>query len=178
MYGVIYVAIKDYALEKLGPEKWETVLADSGVTVDFTATEQPYNDEITHTLATAIANAEGRPLNDVLYDIGYQVIMTTNLKFKNIISARGETFREYLINLPNYHNRISLIYPELTPPEFRITGIEEKSMVLHYRKRRPGMLQYVNGYVHALASLFKEDVTIAATPDNDNNTELIFNINW
>lgn len=178
MYGVIYVAIKDYAEAQLGPDRWEAALSQSGATVDFTLTEQPYNDAVTYRLAQAIAAAQGTTLAATLYDIGKQVILTTNTKFNNIMSSRGGTLREYLINLPNYHNRISLIYPELTPPEFRISDPEDSSLVLHYRKRHKEMLPYVEGYINGLASIFKEDVAIAPQPDNDNNTELTYKISW
>ncbi|WP_116790431.1 heme NO-binding domain-containing protein [Flavobacterium psychrotrophum] len=178
MYGVIYVAIKDYAEEQLGPEKWEAVLSQSGVTVDFTVTEQPYNDTVTYKLAKAIAAATEQSFTYILYNIGKQVILTTNKKFNNIMSSRGGTLREYLINLPNYHNRISLIYPELTPPEFRVSDTADSSLVLHYRKRHPEMLPYVEGYVNGLATIFNESVVIEPQPDTDTNTELSYKISW
>jgi hypothetical protein len=178
MYGVIYVAIKDYAEAQLGPEKGDAVLSQSGAAVDFNVTEQPYNDEITYKLAQAISIAEEKPFNETLYNIGKQVILTTNKKFSNIMSSRGGTLREYLINLPNYHNRISLIYPELTPPEFRVSNPEDSSLVLHYRKRYPKMLPYVEGYINGLATIFNEDVAIEPQPDTDTNTELSYKISW
>jgi len=178
MYGVIYVAIKDYAEAKFGQEKWEEILGQSGITVDFNVTEQPYDDAVTYRFATAIATATGNKIDKVLYGLGSQVILTTNQKFKNIMDSRGGTLKEYLINLPNYHNRISLIYPELTPPEFRISDPADKSIVLHYRKRHRGMQEYLKGYVNTLATIFNEDVTVEAAPDNDSNTELTYKINW
>jgi len=177
MYGVIYIAIKEYAETAFGTEKWEAIVAESGVTVDFTLTEQPFNDNISYSLATAISNTTGMPLQTVLYNLGLQVIRTANAKFKPIISSRGETLRDYLLNLPNFHNRISLIYPELLAPEFRLSDITATGLMFYYRKKREGMTEYFRGYLNALAEVFNENVTIAPV-STGNSTEEAYKITW
>jgi Haem-NO-binding len=177
MYGVIYIAIKEYAETAFGAEKWEAIVAESGVNVDFTLSEQPFNDNISYSLATAISHVNGVPLQTVLYNLGVQVIRTTNAKFKPIMSSRGETLRDYLLNLPNFHNRISLIYPELMAPEFRLSDLEEKSLMFYYRKKREGMTEYFRGYLNALAEVFNEDVTIVPVL-TENSTEEAYKITW
>lgn len=176
MYGVIYIAIQDYAEATIGTEKWQAILATGGFDINFTNSEQAYNDDIAYALAVAIAQASAKPLTEVLFSMGLQVIRTTNAKFKPIISSRGETLHDYLINLPNFHNRISLIYPDLNAPEFRMSDVTPHSMVFHYRKKRDGMTEYFRGYISGLAEVFNEQVTI--TPIPGAATEEVYKITW
>jgi len=177
MYGVIYIAIKEYAETAFGTQKWQAIVAGSGVTVDFAFTEQPFNDNISYSLAKAAAAVTGTPLQTVLYNFGLQVIRTTNTRFKPIMSSRGETLRDYLLNLPDFHNRISLIYPQLTAPEFRLTDVTDTCLMFHYRKKWEGMTEYFRGYLNGLAEVYKENVTItpvSATSD----PEEVYKITW
>ncbi|MFP9098788.1 heme NO-binding domain-containing protein [Flavobacterium sp. RHBU_24] len=177
MYGVIYIAIKEYAETAFGPVKWQSIVEKSGVTVDFTLTEQPYNDDISYKLAKATADCTGMLLQNILYNFGLQVIRTTNASFKPIMSGRGESLRDYLLNLPNFHNRISFIYPELMPPEFRLSDINDISLMFHYRKKREGMTEYFRGYLTGLAEVYKENVTITAVSATS-DTEEVYKITW
>lgn len=177
MYGVIYIAIKDYAETAFGTEKWEAIVAESGVNVDFTVTEQPFNDNISYILAKAVSAITHTPLQVVLYNFGLQVIRSTNAKFKPIISERGETLRDYLLNLPDFHNRISLIYPELMAPEFRLSDVQPGSMMIHYRKRIEGMTEYIRGYINGLAEVYNETVSIVPVSASG-GTEEVYKITW
>lgn len=176
MYGIIYMGIKDFAEKRFGTETWESILTQSGVTANFTISEQPYNDDVTYQLAKTAADVTGESINSLLFGIGKQVMYTTKEKFTSLMSSRGETLLEYLLNLPNFHNRISLIYPELTPPEFRISDIKEGSVVMHYRNKRPDMQQYVLGYFVALGEIFKENIVVE--PISDTPKEETYKIIW
>ena len=46
------------------------------------------------------------------------------------------------------------MYPELTPPEFKISNIESDSMQVHYFSKREGLENFVVGLLQGLAQLY------------------------
>ena len=179
MYGIVNVAIKEFALENFGEEKWEIILEESGVDVDFTVTDNPFNDGIVYKLAQAAAEEMKLPFAEVLESFGETVILTTNKKYNSFMDSRGSTLKDYLINLPNFHNRIMLIYPELTPPDFRISNIKDKSLHVHYISKTRGIRKFIKGYLRGLIKVFNEPATVAFLESKeDGNQQEIFKISW
>lgn len=76
------------------------------------------------------------------------------------MEAGGSNLRQFLINLPKFHNRVILIYPKLTPPEFQVTDITDSSLVLHYISKRQGLHHFVLGLLNGLAKVFETKIQI------------------
>ena len=55
---------------------------------------------------------------------------------------------------------MSLIFPDLKPPLFRVSDLTERSLHLHYYSHRPGLSPFVVGLVRGLAARFATEVTI------------------
>jgi hypothetical protein len=55
----------------------------------------------------------------VLIAFGEWWVMKTSEKYPGLMNSGGINLKEFLVNLPVFHNRIMLIYPKLTPPEFK-----------------------------------------------------------
>ncbi|WP_420287123.1 heme NO-binding domain-containing protein [Flavobacterium psychrophilum] len=72
-----------------------------------------------------------------------------------------------------------LIYPKLTPPEFKISNITENGLNLHYFSKRQGLQEFVRGLIQGLGKMFNTQVTIALIQTrNQGSTHKIFKINW
>jgi len=72
-------------------------------------------------------------VEEVLIAFGeWWVIKTTSEKYTGLMQSGGNNLKEFLLNLPNFHNRVMLIYPKLTPPEFKVSDETENSIQLHY----------------------------------------------
>jgi hypothetical protein len=56
--------------------------------------------------------------------------------YGSLMKFGGDNFKEFVVNLSNFHNRIQLMYTNLSPPEFSVTEIKEKSLSLHYYSER------------------------------------------
>ncbi len=179
MYGIIYQTIEKYGIETLGRNAWETIKIDGNITIDFSLMEQPYNEEILYKIAKLTAQQANKPIDDVLYDFGEYTIKATRENYSIFTEARGNNLKDSLISLPNFHNRIMLIYPELTPPEFRVSNIENNCIMLHYISTRTGMLSFIKGYLAGLIEVFNEapNVTVV-NPDKKTDKENIFKICW
>ena len=180
MYGIVNKAIESLVIESFGDEKWEKIKEASGVQVDFFISNEPYDDSITYSLAIAVANEMKLSVGDVLIAFGeYWILHTAKEKYGNMLEAGGNNLREFLINLPAFHNRIMLIYPKLTPPEFKVSDLKENSLHLHYISNRAGLKEFVVGLLQGLGKLYKTEVTLELIHDRDNGDHHeIFKVSW
>ena len=161
MYGIVNKGIEELICENYGEDMWEKIRKASGVDVDFFLSNDPYDDAITYKLAISAAEQLKISLSDVLIAFGeFWVLNTGKKKYGSMMEAGGADLRGFLINLPNFHNRVSLIYPNLTPPEFKITDIEEGKLHVHYYSKREGLQEFVRGLLQGLSKLFNEPIQI------------------
>lgn len=178
MYGIIYVAIKDYAEAAFGTETWQNIVAESGLNINFNLTEQPYNEDTVAAFASAIAKVTGISTQEALYKTGYQIAGTTSQKYPDVMLSRGDTIQEYFLNLPAFHNRISLIYPELTAPEFRITEAHDRTMVMEYLYKRKEFWPYVHGYLTGIGQYFDPNAQVTPLPEKTTGSHMVYKISW
>lgn len=180
MYGIVNKAIEQLVTEQFGPENWEAVKEKSGVDIDFFMSNEPYDDAITYQLAGAASEVLNIPLGNILEAFGeYWVLKTGKEKYGGLMQAGGSNLKEFLINLPAFHNRIVLIFPKLTPPEFQVTHIEERSLHLHYFSKREGLQDFVRGLLQGLSKLFDTPAEIRLLQSRPEGADHeIYQINW
>ena len=180
MYGIVNKAIEELVIANFGEEKWEVVKQRSGIDIDYFISSEPYDDDITFKLAQAVSQEMGMTFSAVFIAFGeWWVVKTTKEKYGGLMESGGNDLKEFLINLPVFHNRVMLIYPKLTPPEFRVSDIAENSINLHYFSKREGLQDFVRGLIQGLGLMYKTAVTINLIQTRDEgSTHEIFNISW
>ncbi|MVO08914.1 heme NO-binding protein [Flavobacterium sp. TP390] len=180
MYGIVNKAIQDLVTSNFGEEKWEIILEKSGIEEDFFISGEAYDDAITFKLAQAVSEEMNLSLQEVLIAFGeWWVVKTTKEKYGGLMESGGSTFKEFLINLPLFHNRVMLIYPKLTPPEFKVSDISENNLNLHYFSKREGLQEFVRGLIQGLAIMFGVSATITLLQTRDlGDSHEIFNVSW
>ncbi len=180
MHGIVNKAIQGLVTENYGEEIWTKVKEKSGVTIDFFVTHDPYDDAITYKLAGAAAEVLEVPLKTVLENFGeYWVLKTGQLHYGQLMKSGGKTFSEFLINLPNFHNRVMLMYPNITPPEFKISDIKENNLSLHYYSTREGLADFVTGLIFGLGKMFNEQVEVEIIKSRENGDDHeVYQIKW
>lgn len=180
MYGIVNKAIQDLVTANFGEEKWETILEKSGVEEDFFISSEAYDDDITFKLAIAVSEEMNMTLKDVLIAFGeWWVVKTTKEKYGGLMESGGATFKEFIVNLPLFHNRVMLIYPKLTPPEFKVSEISENSLNLHYFSKREGLQEFVRGLIQGLGIMFNTSVAIELLQTRDlGDSHEIFKVSW
>ena len=87
------------------------------------------------------------------------------------MTSSGTTFREFLVNLPNFHARLSMIFPHLQPPEFACSDVEEHSLRLHYHSHRAGLAPFVRGLIVGLGQLFDTAVEVTQATDKSSGAD-------
>ncbi|WP_430399953.1 heme NO-binding domain-containing protein [Flavobacterium sp.] len=180
MYGIVNKAIQDLVIANFGEEKWENILDRSGIEEDFFISSEAYDDDITFKLAGAVSKEMNMPINDVLVAFGeWWVVKTTKEKYGGLMESGGSSLKEFLENLPLFHNRVMLIYPKLTPPEFKVSDISERSLNLHYFSKREGLQEFVRGLIQGLGIMFNTETKIELLQTRDlGDDHEIFKVSW
>lgn len=180
MYGIVNKAIEDLVKENFGEEKWDIILEKSGVDVDFFISNEPYDDAITFKLAIAVSEVMEIPVSGVLQAFGeWWILKTSKEKYGGLMEAGGSSLKEFLHNLPIFHNRIMLIYPKLTPPEFKISNATDNSVQVHYFSKREGLQEFVRGLLTGLGKMYETAVEVELIQSRDDgNSHEIFQVSW
>lgn len=172
--------MKGLVIENFGEAKWKIIKETSGIDVDFFMSNEPYDDDITYKLAGAVSKEMNITVSDVLITFGeYWVLKTGKEKYGNLMEAGGSNLKDFLKNLPSFHNRVMLFYPKLTPPEFKVTHIEERSLHVHYFSKREGLKEFVRGLLQGLGKLYNTPVQIELIEDRDAGADHeVFKVSW
>jgi hypothetical protein len=180
MYGIVNKAIEDLVVHHYDKPSWEAIRKRSNIDVDFFISNEPYDDDITYKLAEAVAVEKNLPLSTVFELFGeWWVLKTSMEKYGSLMVAGGDSLKAFLIGLPSFHSRIMLMYTKLTPPEFKISDIEQSSVCVHYFSKREGLQDFVKGLLVGLGKLYKTPVQITLLQTRDNGaSHEIFKVNW
>ena len=96
------------------------------------------------------------------------------------MAAGGNSFREFLFNLPKFHNRIYLSYPDLVAPEFKISDYGD-SIAVEYHSEREGLTHLMEGMLLGIIKMFNEQhalVNLEYTKSNSTFDHDLFLITW
>jgi hypothetical protein len=180
MYGLVNKAIEELVVTNYGEDKWEAIKTKAGVDVEVFVSNEGYPDDITYSLVGAASEVLGAPARDILIAFGeHWVLKTASHSYGAMMRSGGQSLKEFLINLPNFHTRVQMIYPKLQPPRFECTDVGEDSLTLHYHTHRPGLADFVVGLVQGLGKLYHTPANAtllaskAAGADHD-----IFDVRW
>lgn len=180
MYGIVNKAIEELICEHFGTDKWEEVKQHSGVNIDFFMSNDPYDDDITYKLATSASHVLNLSIDSVLNAFGeYWVLNTGKRKYGMLMESGGHNLQAFIHNLPAFHNRISLIYPKLAPPEFKIVTLSDTKLEVHYFSHRPGLQEFMRGLLSGLGKFFNENISIDLIQSRNNGFDHdVFEVSW
>jgi len=180
MYGIINKSIEELVVANYGFEKWEEIKAKSKINTEYFISNETYDDEITFSLATVIATQLEITIDDVLKNFGELWIMHTAKNYYSyLLESGGAKFPSFMLNLPMFHNRVMMLYPKLTPPEFKISNLEEHALHLHYYSKRKGLTAFVIGLILGLGKFFATEVSAELIESIPNiNTYNIIKVTW
>ncbi|XOV72076.1 MAG: heme NO-binding domain-containing protein [Verrucomicrobiota bacterium] len=184
MYGLVNKAVEGLITSKFGEETWENIKADAGVDVDIFISNESYPDDITYKLAIAASERLNMPLGDILKALGhYWVTHVAEKHYGAMMVAGGSTFQEFIANLPNFHRRVRMIFPDLEPPVFTVRTSSEHSLELIYESTREGLEDFVIGLLQGLGDRYKVNIHIQSEPieapvQSSIITMVLFKIYW
>lgn len=154
-------AIEEMVVKNHGIDTWERIKEKAGVDVEVFVSSEGYPDSVTYSLVGAASEVLGTPPSEIFEAFGiYWVVETAQKGYGDMMASGGKTLREFLINLPDFHARVSMFFPHLAPPIFTCSATAEKSVTLQYRSERPGLAPFVVGLFKGLGKAYATDVTV------------------
>lgn len=180
MYGIINKAVQGLICAEYGTSAWEEVRLRSGIDADYFLSDEAYPDEHTYKLVSTASEVLQISPEKILAKFGrYWVLHTAMKNYGSLMQAGGSDFREFLINLPDFHSRVMLIYPKLRPPEFTVSEITENSLHLHYYSEREGLTAFVTGLLEGLAEMYNTAVQVQLLRQkSEGQSHDVFEIKW
>jgi hypothetical protein len=181
VYGLVNKAIEQMVCRDHGEPVWEAIKREAGVEIEGFVSNAPYDDDVTYRLVGAASKVLGVPADRILDGFGEFWVLHTALEYYGpLMRAHGRTAQEFLLRLPQFHSRVRLIFPELRPPEFACTDVEENSLVLHYRTPRPaGLESFVEGLVRGIGKMFETQLHLERLEDRTAGADhSVFLVRW
>ena len=69
------------------------------------------------------------------------------------------------------HTRVALAFPDLRPPSFWCTDVDEHSLILHYLSERQGLAAMIPGTVRGLGRLFDTEATVRQVASREDGAD-------
>ncbi len=174
MYGLINKAIQGLVCSRMGEETWEKIRQQAGVEEELFLGNANYPDAMTFRLVQAASEVTGMTSDEIMKAFGeYWLLYTAQEGYGSMLNACGNSYHEFILNLPTLHNRVGMVIPNLATPSFWCTDITPTSIVLHYRSTRSGLSAVVLGILSGLEQRFQTHVEVqhvarrAAGADHD-----------
>ncbi|MBD0387156.1 MAG: heme NO-binding domain-containing protein [Nostoc sp. C3-bin3] len=172
MYGLVNKAIQDMVCSRFGEETWKEIKHKAEVDIDVFLNMEGYPDDITHKLVKAASVVLSLSTQQIMQAFGeFWVHYTAQEGYGEMMDMSGDTLPEFLENLDNLHARVGVSFPNLQPPSFECTDMEENSLSLHYRSDREGLTPMILGLVQGLGNRFDTEVDITQTQNRDEGAE-------
>lgn len=164
MYGLVNQAIEEIVTESGGKALWEAVLREAQVDVPAFISNEQYDDIISYRLVGAAAQLLALPVDEVLIRLGrHWVLRTARENYGPLMANAGKTLLDFMRNLPNFHQRVKLMFPSLQPPRFEVREQGPRLLLLVYRSHREGLAPFVVGLMQGLGTMYGTPVTVTQT---------------
>lgn len=174
MYGLVNRALQQLVCANCGDAAWDEIRRQAGVQDEVFMRMDSYPDEVTHRLVAAASDVLQTPAADLLKEFGrYWMKYTMVEGYGALLSDLGPTLHDALTALDGMHARVTLLYPALKPPMFRVTEMQPDSMRLHYYSERVGFAPMILGLVEGLGERYGVRVevvhAVAKGPGHDHD---------
>lgn len=162
MYGLVNKAIEEMAIKVGGTDVWSAIKLKAGVDNPTFISMQVYPDELTYKLVDSASEIFGIPADELLRQFGkHWILFTAKEGYGDLLKISGNNLQEFIENLDNMHSRIASAMPELNPPSFECSQIQETTLQIRYFSDREGFAPMVIGLLEGLGEMFAVDIKVA-----------------
>lgn len=152
MHGLINKAIQSFVCQTYGKARWEMVTGAAGLGFSEFEAMLVYEDQYTVDLMAALTSELGRPLPDVLEDIGTFLVSHPQLEpLRRLLRFGGETYVDFLHSLDDLPDRARLAVSDLHLPEMELEDHAQTSYTLVCQPGLPGYGYVMMGILRAMA---------------------------
>ena len=172
MYDMVNKAVEEMVTSQFDEETWEKIKAKAAIEEEIFISNESYPDDVTYRLVASASETLGLTPDQVLEAFGIHWVLHTALEgYGELLEAGGATLPEFLLNLPSFHTRLTLIFPKLDPPTFKIKEFCDNSLRLHYYSQRPGLTSFVIGLLKGLGTMYKTQLDIALVNSRETGSD-------
>ncbi|MDZ7812268.1 MAG: heme NO-binding domain-containing protein, partial [Ideonella sp.] len=140
---------------------WQRVCALADTHADGFVSMQPYDDELTYKLVSAVTVETGLTAEQVLEAFGeYWILYTAEEGYGQLLDAAGDNLRDILGNLNDLHGRVETVFPHMHLPIFSVEDREDGSFDVIYDSHREGLAPMVAGLIRGLAKRSEQTITL------------------
>ncbi len=139
MYGMIQSFFQEILIHEHGQDKWEDIVARTGIDMTGVIGMQQYPDEVAYAIVGAAAEVTGRDAGELLRFLGTKWISyTANGTYAHYYESAGSC-HEFLAQIDDMHTDLGLVMPDLKPPLFSVVEHPDGSLIVRYYSDRPGL---------------------------------------
>lgn len=180
MYGMVNRALEEMVCSGHGEAVWEQIKEKAGVDVDVFLSNEAYPDSLTYELVGAASAVLQAPAEQLLEAFGVHWVTKTAAEgYGHLMKAGGANLKDFLLYLPNFHTRVSLIFPHLNPPRFLCSDVTDNGLHLHYFSERRGLAPFVRGLIQGMSQYFETPVEVKQVSNWDEaGAHDTFEIRW
>ncbi len=170
MYGLVNRALQQLVRSQHGDKVWDEIRAKAGIEHEVFMRMDSYPDEVTYRLVGAASEVLAMPADQLLREFGrYWTRYTMDEGYGALLSALGGTLHEALAALDAMHARVTLLYPSLKPPTFKIHFDDPSRIRLEYRSHRTGLAPMVIGLVEGMGERYGQALAVDHVHARDAN---------
>lgn len=161
MYGLVNRALQQLVCARCGEAVWDEIRTHAGVEEEVFMRMDSYPDDVTYRLMAAASEVLEMSATDLLTEFGrYWMKYTMVEGYGALLFDLGPTLHDALAALDGMHARVSLLYPALKPPMFRLSDVSASGMSLHYHSDRVGFAPMIIGLVEGLGERYGVTVDV------------------
>jgi len=154
-------ALLEMVVAENGPTTWAEVSRQAGVEGIVFLRNQFHPDALTFRIAHVACARLGEEPAAFLARFGrFFVRVADRLNYGDLFDLIGTTLPDFVRNLPNFHDRNALIFPELSAPSFRCSDVAERSLVLKHYSPYPEAASFLMGMLQGFAERFGMRVSV------------------
>ncbi len=159
MYGLVNQAVQAYVVSRHGEAMWTRLAVEVRLEDDAFLTLEAYSDDVTYGLVAALAAETGEAADTLLVGIGkFFAGYVATRGYDDLMRATGGSFAQFVRNIGLLHAQVSIAFPQVKVPSFRVTDETPTSMRLHYYSVREGLAPMVIGLLQGVATRFGQEV--------------------
>ena len=152
MHGLVNKAIQAFVIGAHGPDAWDAVATQAGVTPDGIEAFAQYDNALTERLLSAAMAHLNTSRDAILEDTGaFLVSGPSSEALRRLLRFGGQDFRDFLFSLDDLRDRARLAVDDLDLPVLHLHSAGPNSFVLDCGWTIPGCAALVVGVLRAMA---------------------------
>ncbi|HEX5677063.1 MAG TPA: heme NO-binding domain-containing protein [Alcanivorax sp.] len=173
MHGVILYHLRQFAVERFGPDCWDNAQAAAGLETQVYVPVRLYPDGDMDALVAALEEETALHRNDLLEAFGKWVIPPLINMYRALI-PRHWSARDFLLNVEEqvHQKVVRLKDPEARPPRIEVRELAPGVLEIGYRSHRD-MSALALGAVHGVAGYFGEKAEVMEDAAGDGQRRFV-----